>query len=34
MEKEELVKSFINLVNTAIKNIIGAYTRGIKDVVL
>jgi len=34
MEKEELVKSFINPANTAIKNIVGAYTRGIKDVVL
>ncbi len=34
MEKEELIKSFINPANTVIKNIIGAYTRGIKDVVL
>ncbi len=34
IEKEELVKSFINLANTATKNIVGAYTRGIKDVVL
>ncbi len=34
MKKEELNKSFINLVNTAIKNIVGTYTRGTTDVVL
>jgi len=34
VKKEELNKSFINLVNIVIKNIIGTYTRGIIDVVL